>query len=1051
MSEMSGEDPAVSLESGKFNGADPWTWIFGLTLFLTLFWISSYNYLLFHTLAELFSIGVAWGVFLLVWNSRRLARNDALVLLGIAYLFVGLLDLVHTLSYKGMGVLDESWGADPATQLWIAARSLESLSLLAFPLLLGRNVPPKVLLGAYGGVTALVLAAVFAWRVFPPCFVEGSGLTPFKIVSEYVIVLVLVAALTLLYRKRHALDSGVYRLMTLSVSLTIFAELAFTFYVSVYGLSNLAGHYLKILSFFLVYVALIRSGLTKPYAVLFRELHQRERELGENRRKLYRALKIARLGSWEWDLETGAIHWPSDLPAVCDVEKSKASSVEAFRGLVDQRDLPFFDGFMEAVRTGRAPEPVEYRARTSGGGVCWIRSSVEFFQDDAGHPKKAVVTVQDVTEGKKAEEELVKTKKRLEKVFQSQHDAIFLLGAAIPATIEDCNAAACRMFGYPRDEMIGRDTAFLHTSESALKEFQEILYPAIQREGFLKLHEFSMRRKDGTVFPTEHTVLPLENEESGRAGWVSFLRDITPQKQAEHDLKRQIDFAQKLIDAIPVSVFYKGVHGKYLGCNNAYAEFLGLSKDEIIGKGVRDVFPPDLADKYFEKDKELFAKPGVQQYEAQIIHSDGTRHDVLFNKATYCDERGRIIGLIGAMLDVSDRKRSEREKESLEAQLRQTQKMEALGALAGGIAHDFNNILSPILGYAEMLEYDLPEDSPQQRKLKEILIAGRRAADLVRQILTFSRQTRIEKKPFQVHLIVKEVIKLIRSTLPTTIRIEQDIDSRCPMVLADPTEIHQIAMNLVTNAFHAMEDEGGTLAIRLGECPWPSDAEAGSHGPPPRCIRLEISDTGVGMDPQLLDRIFDPYFTTKDKEKGTGLGLAVVHGIVKSYGGHISVRSTPGEGTSFQVYLPGHESEQESGKGTVPLELPKGTERILLVDDEEQILKLLQQMLEKLGYRAEIRTHSPEALETFTNNPHGYDLVITDMTMPQLTGDRLALELMKVRPDLPVIICTGFSEKLSPQWAQASGIKGILMKPVVISELACMVREALDGEATAES
>ncbi len=379
-----------------------------------------------------------------------------------------------------------------------------------------------------------------------------------------------------------------------------------------------------------------------------------------------------------------------------------------------------------------------------------------------------------------------------------------------------------------------------------------------------------------------------------------------------------------------------------------------------------------------------------------------------------------------------------------EKKLRQTQKMEAIGALAGGIAHDFNNILFPLIGFTEMLQNDVPEDSKQREFTDEILKAALRAKDLVKQILAFSREADKEIKPLQIQLIVKEVVKFIRSTLPATITIKQNIDNHCGMVLADPTHIHQIAMNLITNAYHAMEDTGGTLTITLKETACDIHHLPSPHLYPGNYALLSVADTGCGMNNATLEKIFDPYFTTKPKEKGTGLGLAVIHGIVKSYHGDIVVRSQTGQGSVFDIYLPRDADLHESMEQSQQIEIQKGSETVLLVDDEKPILKMEKQMLEGLGYRVETHTSAKEALAVFTSHPEAFDLVITDMTIPDMTGADLSLRLLERRPDIPIIVCTGFSEKISPEMAYTIGIKGFLTKPAVKSELGAIIRKVLD-------
>ncbi|WP_442875423.1 hybrid sensor histidine kinase/response regulator [Desulfobacula sp.] len=370
--------------------------------------------------------------------------------------------------------------------------------------------------------------------------------------------------------------------------------------------------------------------------------------------------------------------------------------------------------------------------------------------------------------------------------------------------------------------------------------------------------------------------------------------------------------------------------------------------------------------------------------------------------------------------------------------------MEAIGTLAGGIAHDFNNILFPILGYADMLIEDVPEDSPFLKGLNGIYTSALRASELVKQILTFSRQEGSELTLMKTQPIIKEALKLIRSTIPATIKIKHYIRADCNAIKADPTQIHQIVMNLATNAYHAMEKTGGELKVSLKEI------ELGEYDVitpdmiPGAYACLTIADTGKGMNKNLTEKIFDPFFTTKEIGKGTGMGLSVVHGIVMSMNGAIQVYSEPGKGTQFHVYLPVEKNLSEKQVTHSKIEIQGGTERILLVDDEEEIIAMEKQILERLGYQVTSRTGSVEALETFWADPDKFDLVITDMAMPNMPGDKLATGLIEIRSDIPILVCTGFSETMSEEKAASLGIKGFLMKPIVKKDLARKIREVLD-------
>ncbi len=386
------------------------------------------------------------------------------------------------------------------------------------------------------------------------------------------------------------------------------------------------------------------------------------------------------------------------------------------------------------------------------------------------------------------------------------------------------------------------------------------------------------------------------------------------------------------------------------------------------------------------------------------------------------------------------------EQKKMKERTQQAQKMEAIGTLAGGIAHDFNNILSGIFGYTQLLQIKTDEDSEKSEYIDSILKAGNRAKDLVQQILTFSRQTMHELKPLKVQDVVNEALKLIKSSLPSTITIRRRIQSDCGLVLADHTQIHQIVMNLCTNAYHAIEETGGKLITTLKEIELAAEDIRDPTMIPGKYVCLSVIDSGMGIEPSVMDRIFDPYFTTKEKGKGTGLGLAVIHGIVKSHGGNISVYSELGKGAEFRVYLPIIKKEPEEADATLHMTILKGNESILLVDDQNDVIEIERQMLEVLGYQVAARTGSLDAMEAFRAQPDKYDLVITDMTMPNMTGDQFAVEIMKIRSDIPVLLCTGFSEQMSEKKAEAMGIKGLLMKPMVLRDLSVMIRKVLDAK-----
>ena len=514
-------------------------------------------------------------------------------------------------------------------------------------------------------------------------------------------------------------------------------------------------------------------------------------------------------------------------------------------------------------------------------------------------------------------------------------------------------------------------------------------------------------------------------------------RDITARKRTEEALRESEERHRTVLETSPDPIVVYDMEGKVTYFNPAFARTFGWTLAERLGRKMDLFVPEETWPETKMMIEKVLAGENFSGFETRRYTKDRNIIYVNMSAAIYKDRNGNPIGSVINLKDITAQK-------NLEYRLRQAHKMESIGTLVGGIAHDFNNILGVILGNTELALDDVPEWNPARFNLKEVRAASLRARDMVRRLLSFARKTELEKKSIHINPIIIETLKLLRSSISTGIEIRQNISKNVDKIWADPTQINQVLINLCTNAAQSMPD-GGILEVSLKNVAFDKESPIQFHDfNPGRYVNLTISDTGHGIHQKNIDRIFDPYFTTKEVGKGTGMGLAVVHGIVTGHDGTILVQSEPGKGTTFSIFFPIIEQEAVVETKTVE-KLPAGNEKILLLDDETSIVNMTRQMLERLGYEVDTQTSPVETLALFRSKPDRFDLIITDMTMAQMTGDKLAEEILKIRPDMPIILCTGFSEKITEEKAKQLGIKAFVMKPLVKRDLAVTVRQVLDG------
>ncbi len=541
---------------------------------------------------------------------------------------------------------------------------------------------------------------------------------------------------------------------------------------------------------------------------------------------------------------------------------------------------------------------------------------------------------------------------------------------------------------------------------------------------------------------------PFMDENGTMIGTVGSGRDVTVIKAMERQLQENEKRLTLALYGADLGIWDYHIPSGAIVINKRCVEMLGYTIDEIEPhiRAWRALVHKDDMMHVMKAQREHFAgRTEKYKVEHRLRHKSGSWIWVLSKGCVIeRDAGGKPIRACGTHLDVTERKHAEEEKNNLQVQLVQAHKMQAIGTLAGGIAHDFNNILGAILGYAEMSKDPKQTRAEVTNNLDKVLEAGHRAAALVKQILTFSRQSNTERIPLLPGNLIKETIKLLRPALPANITIKQQLSTTTKTILADPTQIHQIVMNLCTNALHAMEQTGGKLDISLKDC------ELVQHElldqpevQPGAFVVLTVIDSGPGVAPEVWGKIFDPFFTTKEIGKGTGMGLAITHGIVTSYGGFITCQNNSGNGAAFRVYFPALEQDVTTIDAHV-VSIPTGKEHILYIDDEEMLVELGKVMFQQLGYEVTACTSSLEALQTFQKHPDRFDAVITDQTMPGITGMDLTTIMLQIRPDIPIILCTGFSSLISEEQAKNRGVKGFVMKPYALIDIAPLLREVLD-------
>lgn len=913
---------------------------------VALYAISRHNYLLFHSISELFSIIIAFSIFVIAWNTRKLSPNSYLLFIGISFFYVAFIDLIHTLAYKGMGVFTVA-GANLPTQLWIAGRYMQSISVLAAPWFIGRKLKIIPIFIFYFLFSVILLLSLY-YGLFPDAFIEGRGLTPFKITSEYIISFILALAIIYLREKRENFDRPVLNMLIWSIVATIASEMAFTLYADVYGFFNALGHFFKIVSYCLFYVAIVRTNLTKPYEAMVTEIEERmraEEALKLNTERLDTLLRINQM---------------ADAPL--------------------QKIMEY--AFEEAVRLTKSE--IGY---------------LGFLNDDETNMNVQVWSRNVMPECRTSDSPL-----------HFPVETAGLWGEAVrqrrPIITNDYNAPNPWKKGYPE----GHVTIKRHMNVPVMAGSKIVLVAGVGN----KAEEYD---------ETDVQQLTLLMEGMWR---------LTERKRAEEALRQSQEKYRRIVDTANEGIWVLDEDLRTSFVNAQMAEMLGYEAEEMIGREIEScIFEEDLPD--HGQRMENRRRGIAEHYERRWRRKDGQAVWTIVSATPIIDAEHHFRGSFAMILDITERKK-------LEEQLRQSQKMEAIGTLAAGIAHDFSNILTAIIGYGDMLRMLMGEGNPLRTYVDDILAASERAAHLTRSLLALSRKQIMSPKPVNLNEIVKRIDKFLMRVIGEDIELKTTLSEEDLTVMADSGQIEQVLMNLATNARDSMPD-GGMLTIKTERVDI-----SGPHGyiEPGSYAVIAVSDTGKGMDEETRQRIFEPFFTTKELGKGTGLGLSIVYGIIKQHNGEINVYSEPGKGTTFKIYLKLIESKVK-GKETAEVLRPVGgTETILVAEDDPGVRRLFKSVLEGYGYTVIEAVDGEDAVVKYIENKDRIQLLIFDVVMPKKNGKEAYEEIRKMRGDIRVIFSSGYSADIIYKKGMLEEGITLITKPVAPNLLLSKTREVLD-------
>ncbi len=1052
-----------------------------------LYPLSSLSYPIFHTLVELFSIAIGWGAFLLLWTARRYLAEKSFLVLGLALFAAGCVDLLHTMAYKGVGAFHGFDAADLATQFWIAARSIETLGWLLFAALQRRRVRLRPLMTLFLALVPATVLSILVWRIFPACFVPGEGLTPFKIVMEIVFVVMMAAALLLLRWRSDDLDPVKSRLMQIALVLSIAAELAFMLYRDVYGVSNLVGHYLRIVARYLVYLALIRMSIIKPHALFFRELQSEAAALSrlESRWRSFTGSSPDHVFELDADLNVRFVNrLPGDWREVDVLHKP----------LMDNLDGAERERITEVLRrvqaTGRQESFDWTHARPGAHGRRFACTAVPLVAEGitAG---SVMLVARDVTE-RALQEELLQARLRISEAARD-HDLTGLLRFVL----DEAEALTGSRIGFFHFVEGDQETLRLQAwssrtlNEACTAEGQDRHYPLsaagvwadcvrerrpVIHNDYASLpgrramppgHAEVVREVVVPVFRDDRVVAVLgvgnrpteydEDDVKRLTELADMAWDIVVSQRAVLELRRSERRLSRTLENLPGMVFRcaNDEHWTMSFVSNGCRDLTGFEVDDLVGNRVvsyASLIHPD--DRGLVDDAVQAGVAGRTSYQItyRIVPRGGGPRWVWERGAGVFDG-DRLEAIEGFIYDINDLVEAQHERQEMERKVLEAQKLESLGVMAGGIAHDFNNLLQSILGFAELAGERLDPAHPARQSIDLVVTSATRAAGLTRQMLDFSGQGHFAVSNVDLSVLVRDMAALLESSVPRNIAFRRDLAEGMPYIAADASQLQQVVMNLVTNAAEAVGEAEGQVDVSTGQVHCDARflaAEAGPRDPstppptPGDYVYLEVRDTGCGMDEATRSRIFEPFFTTKFT--GRGLGLAAVQGIVRGHRGLLTIASRPGEGTTMRVLLPVARSAAgpkvaPGGSGDPAAGGARST--VLVVEDEPEVLSALALSLEAHGYEVATAGDGVAALEVFEARADEIACVVLDVMMPRMGGRECLARLREQRPDLPVILISGFAELEVRQKFTGHRVDAVLPKPFQRSDLLRALEQVL--------